>query len=347
MPKNIKNYTNYELFDFLLDPDFKKWILNPTDEINSYWKQVLETYPQQADVIEKAAKIVKNLPAVPQENGSSRAQKLWDNIEEEISAGQTISTKPSQKLRKYFSPYIKYAAIFVAVLGIILSIYNFQKTAKIVVATGNGENKEVVLPDGSILQLAPNSSISYRKNIVEQKQREVWATGEVNFNVKHFNKNPDLVKKGERFVVHLNRSVNVSVLGTVFNISDRKGSAIVHLESGSVKITKSDQELLLKPGQSAISNSHTPVLSLNQAPPKLTHEWENHILNLNKTKISTIIEIINDNYGVHLDIEDKSLLNKEIDGAVPLDDLEKTLKIVSSVTGGKVVKHDNLISIKK
>ncbi len=344
MPNNIKNYSNYELFDFLLDSDFKQWVLEPNQEIDAYWKQVLEVYPYQKDVIDKAIKLIKHLPEKEKRSQMHRAQVLWDKIDEEIAEENSPSTHKPIKLKLYF---LKYAAVLVAVLAIAVIIYTFQKNTQINIVTGNGENKEITLPDGSILQLAPNSSVSYFKNISKQSQREVWAKGEVSFNVKHLNQNPNFVKKGERFVVHLSQSIDVMVLGTVFNISERRGKAVVHLESGAVKITKVNQQLLLKPGESAISNSKLGALTLEQSAQKLTHEWESHILSLNKTKISTILEVMNDNYGVSLKLENELLLKKEIDGALPLDDLDKALKILLSITDGKVVKKDGFILITK
>nr|WP_199156965.1 FecR family protein [Pedobacter sp. ASV2] len=347
MAKNIKNYSNYQLFDFLLDPDFKSWILNPDPEINSYWEQVLAAYPQKRDTIEKAAKIVKNLPDVKTENRSNRANQLWDKIDEEINVKEAIASKAPRTLKVHYLQYTKYAAVLIAAACILFAVNTFQNAEKITVFTGNGQNKSVTLPDGSILQLAPNSSVSFRKNINHQTQREVWATGDVNFNVKHINQNPEHIKKGERFVVHLNQAINVQVLGTVFSISERSGNAVVHLQSGSVKISKANQELLLKPGESAISNTKTQQLSLDKTAPKFSHEWESHVLSLNKTKISTIINIINYSYGVKLIVSDKNILNKEIDGAIPLDDFEKAFSILGSITDGKLQKPANAITINK
>lgn len=346
MANKIKNYSNYQLFDFLLDADFKNWILHPDDDLNAYWREVSDRYPEQRQLIEKATQLVRNLPVAKQQPTTDRSRKLWDRIEEEITVAP-VTVHHSSKLKPYLLRYTKYAAILVAVVGGFVLIRNATQTRKITVATGNGENKEVILPDGSMVQLAPNSSVSWYSNINDQSQREVWAQGEAEFTVKHINQHPQLIKKGERFVVHLPQSIDVRVLGTVFNITERRGEAAVYLKSGSVRITRNKQELLLQPGESAVTNKLTRELRLDKSIPKLQHEWENHILILNKTKISTILRLINDSYGVRLTVEDPLLLNRDIDGAIPLDDLEKALRILSSVTGTEVVKADGHISLKK
>jgi len=345
MAKNIKNYSNYELFDFLLDADFKRWVLHPDREINAHWQQVVETFPQQRETIEKAFKIVKNLPQVEAKETNERAKQLWDRIDEQLEAEpQIIEFTPTVKRIRLFS-LAKYAAIFAVVIGLVFTILNVRNAQKITITTGNAENREVKLPDGSLIQLAPNSTLSYSKNINTQNKREVWVRGDLHFNVKHINQNPTNIKTGERFVVHLNDSIDVQVLGTVFNVSERRGTSIVYLESGSVQVKHNQQQILLKPGESVVGKSKQ--LSKKQSPPKITREWSTNILNLSKTKIADILPVLEDNYGLRMHCENQQLLERQIDGAIPLDDLDKTLQILASITGAKINKTSDTISIEK
>ncbi|WP_443944699.1 hypothetical protein ACJVDH_17530 [Pedobacter sp. AW1-32] len=80
MAKNIKNYSNYELFDSLLHASFKRWVFLPDREVNLCGQQVKQTFPQQRDAFEKAFKFAKTLPQVEAKESNEKAKQLWDPI---------------------------------------------------------------------------------------------------------------------------------------------------------------------------------------------------------------------------------------------------------------------------
>lgn len=336
MAKNIKNYSTYEVFDFLLDPEFKNWIRQNDAASDLYWKAVMSHYPEKTDAIKKAIDIAKNTPQAKPQAATERQQALWQHIEQEINKAPSDKSLKTKHLNRHVLVFSKYVAVLLLALsfGLLIRAYDLDRT--ITIATGNGENRKITLPDGSFVQLAPNSSIRYYGKLLEKAKREVWATGDVYFKVLHLNKNPAEIKTGERFVVHLGNAVDVEVLGTVFNVSNRKGNAQVYLESGSVRVTKASQSLLLKPGESILANKKDGLHLAVNAVAKVSTDWDSNLLLLHKTKISTIIGLLEDNYGIVLQVEDKNLLNREIDGAIPLDDQEKALKILSSITGANL-----------
>lgn len=345
MAKNIKNYSTYEVFDFLLDPEFKNWIRQNDATSDLYWKAVMSHYPEKTDTIKKAIDIAKNTPQAKLQATTERQRALWHHIEQEINKAASDKSLKTKRLNRIVLVFSKYAAVLLLALSIGLLIRAYDLDRTITISTGNGENRKVSLPDGSFVQLAPNSSIRYYNKLQEKAKREVWATGDVYFKVLHLNKNPSEIKIRERFVVHLGNAVDVEVLGTVFNVSNRKGNAQVHLESGSVKVIKASQSLWLKPGESVLANKKNGLYLSANAVAKVSTDWDSNLLLLHKTKISTIIELLADNYGIVLQVEDKNMLNREIDGAIPLDDQEKALKILSSITGATLDRHNGELTL--
>lgn len=333
MTNNIHKYSTYKLFDFLLDPDFKQWVLHPNNELDEYWRSVINTHPTQYNTVHKAIKIVKNLPVVDHDIHVGK-DVLWNKIEKRLD--NEHGNQPQLKFG-----FLKYAAAILVILGTISGIWFYQKTTALVhIVTGNGENKSISLPDGSSVILAPNSSLSYHKNLAENDQREIWTTGDARFNVKHINKNPKVIRKGERFIVHLDKKVAVEVLGTIFNVSSRRGSSRVELLSGSVKVSKNQLEVLLRPGESVQTEINERQLTISKKPQPIVREWEQQVALLNRTSVQQIINLIKDTYGIILKVENATILQKEIDGALPLNDREKALQILTSITATNLLEKD-------
>jgi len=327
MTRDKLKYSHYELFDFLLDPDFKQWVQHPDDELNEYWYAIINANPLQYPTIQQAIKIINNLPAVDQNIHTERKNVLWAKIEENINDPLQIQPK---KLRLGF---VRYAAAILIVFGTVSSIWFYQKTTALIqIVTGNAEIRSVLLPDGSTVYLAPNSSISYNKNLAKNKQREIWATGDARFNVKHINQNPKAILKGERFIVHLGQKVNIEVLGTVFNVSSRPGNSSVELISGVVRVNRNQKQFLLQPGESAFTNTKDQLEVSSKVLP-ITREWEQQTVSLNRTSVEKILELVKNTYGIELKVENTSILQKEIDGVLPLNDSAKALEILTNITG--------------
>lgn len=120
-----------------------------------------------------------------------------------------------------------------------------SKTGEI--ATKNGSNTQLKLPDGSIVWLNAGSKLNYEK-INETGLREVYLTGEAFF---------DVVKNPKRpFIIHTS-SIDIKVLGTKFNVKAYPDDKTVEtsLIRGSVEVTvknRPEEKYLLKPNQKLI-----------------------------------------------------------------------------------------------
>ena len=338
--KNI-DYSGYEVYDFLMDPLFKQWVSEDDAELQRYWANVISRYPEKEEMIVQARRLATSLNKSTGPLESSR-KNIWANIEQdinrEVAAGETIIVKPK------FSRLLKYAAILFCMVASFV-IYKFNEPSpSITVATGYGETKSVILPDSSFVQLGANSALTYHRNPNEDHVREVWVKGEAKFIVKHLNNNPRSISNKERFIVHMKNEINVEVLGTVFTVNDRRAKADIDLESGSVKVTSpSVKQLLLKPGESVeLKVSSSPELK-KKKQKALVHQWQNNTLLMSGTTIEEIVAVMEDNYGINIRIGAKELNQKKLDGTLPLDDEQKALMILSSITDSQIVKTGDVI----
>jgi transmembrane sensor len=113
-------------------------------------------------------------------------------------------------------------------------------------STTRGQQTQLRLPDGSLVVLNAASSLRYPTSFANSSHRRVTLTGEGYFEITKDKLHPFIVATGNQ---------QVQVLGTHFNINgyaDEHGIATTLLE-GSVKVTSSGQQKVIKPGQQAVS----------------------------------------------------------------------------------------------
>ena len=118
-------------------------------------------------------------------------------------------------------------------------VYNTMSTPK-------GRQFRLVLPDGTKVWLNAASSLRYPTTFTD-KERRVEVTGEAYFEVAQEVKKP--------FIVEVDHTTAVEVLGTHFNINAYKDEASVNttLLEGAVRVVRAGESTILKPGQQAQS----------------------------------------------------------------------------------------------
>lgn len=137
-------------------------------------------------------------------------------------------------------PFKKFLRVAAAVVILITGSYFYLNSLDETVVTQYAENKEVVLPDNSEITLNAASKVSYdAKNW--DKKRSIKLKGEAFFKVA----------KGKRFTV-ATEDGTVAVLGTQFNVENRKGFFEVTCFEGLVSVTYKGKERKLPASNSFI-----------------------------------------------------------------------------------------------
>lgn len=145
-----------------------------------------------------------------------------------------LSSKGQVVAVNWLGPILKIAAILIVAAGGYLLFFYKSLT---VVETLAASKAELVLPDSSLVVLNASSRLSfYKKNW--KKERKVQLEGEALFRVA----------KGSRFDVETSSGV-VRVLGTVFNVKDRKDYFEVICYEGSVEVQSTQEVVKLFPNQ--------------------------------------------------------------------------------------------------
>lgn len=198
-----------------------------------------------------------------------------------------------------------------------------------------GAKKELILPDGSKINLNSHSRVVYDKEAYASA-REVELDGEAFFEI---NKVP-----GKNFKVKCRRSV-VVVLGTSFNLNSRKEleSDEVNVVSGLVSFSRSgsdEQRILLGPGERGYVN--TENLSKDSSGNGNFMSWKSGQFTFKKTPLSEVFRLMESYFSIHFTISNPELLKCTYTGSFNKPELEEMMKVVGSALDITYTAKDNV-----
>jgi transmembrane sensor len=206
-------------------------------------------------------------------------------------------------------------------------------------STPRGGQYKLQLPDGTIVMLNSESSITF-PIAFKGKVRNVSLTGEAYFEVAKNKKMPFHVSFGDQ---------QVEVLGTHFNISAYKDQPVYKttLLEGSVRISRGKENQLLVPGQQAIYKSDGQAFAVNEVDIEDVIAWKNGLFQFDNTELEQVMLQLSRWYNVEVEYDGpKPVLN--FTGAVKRDNnLSRVIKILESTGGVKFTIDGNKIIVHK
>jgi transmembrane sensor len=334
MDKPSADFSSRTLEDFINDPGFVLWVTGADQTADQFWLQIQEQHPQLIPVIKEARLFISSLRFKSDYMNSQEKELLWQKIKGEMA--------PVKRTVRRFSFWMRSAAA-VFLLGMLgAGLFFYFENQKHEERTAFGQRKTLTLPDGSVVILNANSSLHYAKKWDTEEPREVWIEGEAFFKVKHLHQS-GLIKKGERFIVHA-RKLNVEVLGTSFNVKNRKGLIKVALVTGKVGIDVAgtrNSEIRLLPGELAEYRDRT-----HQMIKKTIHvgdytAWSTGELHLNNTPLKEVLGMIEETYGYTVVLKDSVLATRKLSGSFSSSSEDALFKALSASLGIKIEKNSS------
>jgi transmembrane sensor len=149
-------------------------------------------------------------------------------------------------------------------------------------AIPKGGQYHLTLPDGTQVYLNSSSTLSYPTRF-SGNSRQVTLRGEAYFEVA---KNPKMP-----FIVNLRDQQQIEVLGTHFNVKAYADDKTINttLLEGSVKILANRKQVVIKPGQVAITSQSSPI-SVERADLEEVMAWTNGMFIFNNENITSIMK---------------------------------------------------------
>lgn len=358
------NYRDYELNDFVTDENFIQWVKNPTGSNSYFWNNWMKENPDKKDVIDEAFQIVLFFHAKFEDSKEEDEafdevkSKLFKQIKSEHKnitpqvvlknhpeiSSQNKVTAPRSGIQ--VSTYYKVAAAITGLL-VLVSFYFFMFANEITeYETAYGEQKEVLLADGSTVVLNANSALKVASSIDKNEIRKVWLEGEAFFHVLKKQQNPN--DEHVKFIVHAN-SLRVEVIGTSFNVNTRRGTTEVVLKTGKVKLHSDlhDEKIEMIPGELVEYKELENQFNKKQVEPELYASWRKNKLIFDNQTLEEIFKVMEDQYGFETTFNDIGIAHLKFTGTTPLDKPEVLLTSIANSFDLKITKHENKITINK
>jgi len=349
MDFNTGYYADFNTENFISDPFFQEWVIHPDEEKNKFWIEFIETFPLKKDDLIKAKDLLQNIAFKEDVPSDDVIEASFKRHFEAINELESVPIIPVNKTNLFSRKTWWIAAVFTGALAVIAALLFYEEGNKrTTYQTAFGEMKRITLPDSSIVMLNANSIISFNENWKNDVAREVWLDGEAYFNVRHLNNDSRQIRQGERFLVHT-KDLQVEVLGTSFNIRQRRGRTEVVLETGSILVTFNDkkhQAFKLKPGNIFTYYPQENKLLKDSIAAEDYTAWKQKKLILQNPTIREITDYLEDNFGKKIVLEDTALYNRRIAGPILFDNLDDALFILSTVLNTNVVKQDSTIILR-
>lgn len=252
----------------------------------------------------------------------------------------------NRKSNKVYPYWIKLAASITGFLILSAITYQILRTPDLTIKrTGYGETATYILPDSSVITLNANSSLEYADNWQQPGVREVWLDGEAFFQITRTSQNTSS-QLPAKFIVHTPQ-IDVEVLGTKFNVQDRRGKTTVVLNSGKVVLNSNvgnGPKMVMQPGDYVELSETKAQFDRKVVDPAQFSSWMEHKLIMDNTTLGEIAPVIEDYFGLTVKFDDNELANKALTGSIPTDSLDKFLAVLSASTGVQIqIKNTTLL----
>ena len=256
--------------------------------------------------------------------------KAWERFQNRLAA-QRGSPKISK--HKRFS-WMRIAASVVLVVGLgVITYFLVNKSAepKEMIAQ-SGQNILVdTLPDGSVITLNKKSTVTYPSKFKGNK-RSIALKGEAFFNVKPDKKKP--------FIISVN-DVEVTVVGTSFNIKSENGNTEVVVETGNVRVTKSGKTVELTAGEKVVISTNDSNVTKEAVSDKLYNYYRTKEFVCDDTPLWKLVQVLNEAYDANIVIGRKELNDKKLTTTFVNESLDQVLEIIHLTFDITVIKKED------
>lgn len=325
------NYGEYDAADFAADASFQAWVLHDMDTVD-FWASWQSAHPGKEPVLQDARAMVLALRFRTNEVSTEEMNAVKYQIDTLLNDAAIKKNNGQTRRKGLYALGAALAAASVILIAVIWYHSGSNAPEKILVQTGFGEIKTVQLPDGSMVQLNANSSISYPAKWEQDKVRTVVLNGEAYFNVA---KSPAGLHPKFRVLMP---QVTIEVKGTAFNVYNRHHNTKVLLEEGKIMINDS---LRMQPGDMMLFTPGAHQRLVADAA-QLT-AWKQHRLVYREESLINVAQQLEDIYGYHIQFSAKRMEGLLFTGSGPAADPAILLRAMATVHQLKMTQNNSVI----
>lgn len=256
----------------------------------------------------------------------------WDHFRETVGLGTKTHRLSSSHL------WLKIAASLLLVL-VASGILFYYTAYRDVVYQTTAKTETISLPDGSIVTLNRNSSLSYARDFNDES-RVVELDGEAFFQVES---NPD-----KAFVINTDRT-RIQVLGTSFNVNayDTMQSVEVIVQTGRVSFREKDgtQKVELIAGEKGIYSKENGGLASVPNEDLNFLSWNTRRLVFVERDLRSVIEALEKTYNVNISMTANIPASCLVTVTFENQTLESVLKVLENTLNLKYTISGNNVEI--
>ena len=195
--------------------------------------------------------------------------------------------------------------------------------------TATAERREVSLPDGSRVSLAPRTALDVR--VEPDRRMATLIEGEAFFDVAPDPKRPFLV---------LAAGVEVTVVGTSFDVGISRERVAVSVRRGMVDVRDASQAgtVRLAAGDRAIVDRATRQLAQDKLAPSEVASWRDGRLFVDGASVGEVVDELGRHHSAWIVIGDSRLAKQRVTGLFDLNDLDRALAALVEPFDGRVHK---------
>jgi transmembrane sensor len=142
---NPERYTTYKADDFIFDEEFRELVRKPNSDV--LINEFIELMPEKRYEINLAVQVIQSLHVTKFQQSTQRKNELWSEI--------------ANRKKKHFNlAILKYAAVFILLLGSASTFYllNYSAQKVIVAKVDNSNDTKLVLANGQTIHISSKES---------------------------------------------------------------------------------------------------------------------------------------------------------------------------------------------
>ena len=258
--------------------------------------------------------------------------EAWNRFRSRIQAG-SAAPAPVRRMRPHWLQ-VAAAVIILMLLGVAgYWMFNGQQPAREMVVQATQQVLNDTLPDGSIVTLNKQSSLTYPSEF-SSGQRNISLHGEAFFRVTPNKRKP--------FVVSVN-DVNITVLGTAFNVKSVNGTTEVIVESGRVSVTRGDETVELGANERIITGEAGNSLQKETSKDQLYNYYRTKEFVCDDTPLWKLVQVLNEAYGANIVIGNPAIRDMKLNASFYNESLDQVLEVISLTFNINVTRTANQV----
>lgn len=357
----MTSYDDCEVEDFLNDIFFIQSVLQPTTESDAFWANWIQEYPHKKNVVEKARSILLSISIQPLQDTLSDTEVnsiisnvLARQLEQPLTTtGHRSKIIQMKWLRIAAAILIFFTAGFFAYRQFSndISIHNIFSAGNTVKITNHtSEAKLIIMDDGSLAVLKPNSSLSYPRKFSGNK-REVQLQGEAFFEVHKNPKSPFLVHSQNMVTRVLGTSFTVKAFDKdeEFKVIVNTGKVLVYKKTTLPDIKEKATSVSLTPNQQVIFSRKKEQFTKDilSTPLLLSKEMAKEEFTFINTPLSAVIYKLDKAYGINIDYNAETLGKLTLTASLSDRPLNEKIKLICQAVNAKYRFSDGRIFIEE